>query len=126
MPTTEENKEVRTEEVQQEVIAEKPKKTRKPRQKTRPVEELIDAKVSGMSDKEKEILIKHLKERYEDLMMKKQMLDHNIISTREQAQEMDRQMEQMEAYYRKKLHYVNLQTKAFSDAINAAISGGTD
>lgn len=103
---------------------EKPKKTRKPRQKTRTVEELINAKVSGMSDKEKAILIDHLKDENESNLCKIQMLEHNIVSTREQAQEIDRQIEQMEAFYREKLHYVNLQTKAFSDAINAVILGG--
>lgn len=119
-----ENEEVIVPEETTEAVVEEPKKKRKPRQKTRPVEELFEAKVSGMSDKEKVILIDTLKEMCNEAASKLEMLEQNIISTREQQQNLKREYDQMEAFYRKKLQYVKVQLKAFSEAIDASILGG--
>lgn len=119
-----ENAEVIVPEETTVTVIEEPKKKRKPRQKTRPVEELFEAKISGMSDKEKTILIDTLKEMCNEAASKLEMLEQNIISTREQQQNLKREYDQMEAFYRKKLQYVKVQLKAFSEAIDASILGG--
>lgn len=100
------------------------KKPRKPREKVRKPEELLEAKPGSMSDKEKCALIKYLKE---ELCVKEQQIEayqQNIETTRKQLQEAQMLVEKCEDFYRNKLTYVNNQLSAFVETIKAGIGGG--
>ena len=111
-------------EVGEEPVVTEEKKTRKPREKARKPEELLEVRTGSMSDKEKCALIKYLKE---ELCVKEQQLaayEQNIETTRKQLQEAQMLVEKCESFYRNKLTYVNTQLSAFVDTIKAGIGGG--
>ncbi len=111
-------------EVGEESVVTEEKKTRKPREKVRKPEELLEVRTGSMSDKEKCALIKYLKE---ELCVKNQQLEayeQNIETTRKQLQETQMLVEKCESFYRNKLTYVNTQLSAFVDTIKAGIGGG--
>lgn len=105
-----------------EVITEAPKKT--PRQKSRKVEELIVAATKGMTDKEKEILIKHLKDTVNLNEAKLGAMKTNCEQAYSQARELEKQYEAMEQHYRQKLQYIDEQTRAFAKAVQLSTRGG--
>lgn len=109
-----------------EVKTEAPKKPRKPREKVRTVEETIDLPVSKLSDKEKEQLIKHLKEETNLLRNKSEACKETADRAFERIREAERTYDEMENFYRRKLKYVDTQLEAFHSAINAAIKGGNN
>lgn len=100
-------------------------KTRAPKApKARSVQETIELMESKLTDKEKINLIKFLKQNTIGLGTKIKQLEMNIESTRLQLQQMQKQYNEMELYYKNSLDYVDKQTKAFSDAITKATYGG--
>lgn len=100
------------------------KKTRAPRQKIRSLEELIEATTKSMTDKEKDVLIGHLKELVNANKNKIESLKINAESAYEQARKLDEQYKSMEKFYLQKLQYVDEQTMAFVKAIQLATRGG--
>jgi phage shock protein A len=114
------------EEVKKEIeaIKEEPKKVRKPREKVRPVEETLGLSVSKLTDKEKEALIKHLKEENTLLSNKVDSYKQNAGAAFDQTRQLEDQYKAMEQFYRGRLQYVDNQLNAFHAAINEAIKGG--
>ena len=119
---TEETKAVEV--VETPETAEAPKKTRKPREKVRSSEECIALPVSKLTEKEKENLIKDLKEAVTVATNKAEAYKANAESAFEQTREMEKHYEAMEKYYRDILKYVDMQVTAFHTAVNQAIKGG--
>ena len=101
-----------------------PKKVRKPREKVRTVEETIDLPISKLTDKEKDNLIKTLKEENNLLTTKVESYKQNAGAAFEQTRQAEEQYKAMEQYYRNQLKYVDAQLNAFHAAINQAIKGG--
>ncbi|MBP5596751.1 MAG: hypothetical protein J6Y02_15295 [Pseudobutyrivibrio sp.] len=102
------------------------KKTRKPREKVRSVEECFDLPVSKLSDKEKNNLINSLKESLTLAVNQAEAYKQNAASAYEQTRQQEEQYKAMEKYYRDKLKYVDIQLAAFHTAINQAIKGGVE
>lgn len=100
------------------------KKPRKPREKTREIEEIINLPVSKLSDKEKEKLIKALKEENTLVNNKCGHLKQSTESAFAQARELENKYDAMEKFYIGQLQYVNNQLNAFHAAINQALKGG--
>lgn len=118
-----------TEEVKVETqeTAEAPKKQRKPREKVRPTIECLNLPLSKLSDKEKDNLIKELKEAVTIETNKKEHYKVNAESAFEQTRQMEEQFKAMEKYYKEQLKYVSNQLNAFNAAVNRAlIAGGID
>lgn len=103
-----------------------PKKPRKPREKVRTVEECFDLPVSKLSDKEKDNLIKELKESLTLAVNQSEAFKQNAASAFEQTRQQEDQYKAMEKYYRDKLRYVDMQLMAFHTAIDQAIKGGVE
>jgi hypothetical protein len=101
-----------------------PKKTRKPREKVRDVEELYNLPVKKLSDKEKDKLIDFLKETVQTLQTQRDMFSDNAKSAYEKVNNIEDQYKAMEAYYRKLLKYIDTQVEAFHTAVNQATRGG--
>lgn len=122
--------EPKVEEKKVETIVEKdapkeiPKKTKKPREKVRSTEECLELPVSKLTDKEKENLIKTLKEAVTVTTNKSEAYKANAEAAFEQTRETEKRYDAMEQYYRRLLAYVDAQTNAFHSAINQAIKGG--
>ena len=108
----------------EETVKAEPKKTRKPREKVRKPEELMEVRLGSMTEKEKEALIKYLKEQMNVKEQQIKLYEQNITTTREQLQESQMLLEKCESFYRNKLTYVNNQTNAFVETIKAGIAGG--
>ena len=106
-----------------ETTEEAPKKVRKPREKVRPSTECIDLPVSKLTDKEKENLIKDLKDAVTIASNKAEAYKANAESAFEQTRDMEKKYDAMEKYYRRLLSYVDAQTNAFHAALNQAIKG---
>ena len=100
------------------------KKERKPREKVRSVEELMNLSPSKMTDKEKNKLIKELKEQLNLNNNKFEAYKQTSESAFAQTREIEAKYEAMEAFYRKKLAYVDNQVTAFHASINEALKGG--
>ena len=108
-------------------VAETPapvKKQRKPREKVRDMKELMELPVNKLSDKEKDVLIKELKETATILQQKAEAYKQNASSAFDQTRQIEEQYKAMENYYRGLLSYVNNQVNAFKAAIDQAIKGG--
>lgn len=118
----EEVKVVETPEVKEAPAEEK--KTRKPREKVRTPEECLDLPVTKLTDKEKNNLIKELKESLALALNQSEAYKQNARSALEQARQTEEQYKAMEKYYRDLLKYVDAQTNAFHAAVNQAIKGG--
>lgn len=116
-----------TEKVEVKPTAEAPKeekKPRKPREKVREIEEIINLPVSKLTDKEKERLIKALKEANTVANNKCEHLKQNTESAFAQARELEKKYDAMEQFYIRQLQYVDNQLNAFHAAVNQAIKGG--
>lgn len=103
---------------------ETPKKVRKPREKVRSVEETASLPLSKLTDKEKDNLIKALKEENTLLTNKTESYKMNAAAAFEQTRQTEEQYKAMEQYYRDQLKYVDAQLNAFHAAINQAVKGG--
>ena len=103
-----------------------PKKVRKPREKVRSAEECFDLPVSKLTDKEKDNLIKNLKESLTLAVNQADAYKQNAAAAFEQTRQQEEQYKAMEKYYRDMLKYVDMQVKAFHTAIDQAIKGGVE
>lgn len=124
---TKEVYETATEKVDTKTTTEAPKeekKPRKPREKVREIEEIINLPVSKLTDKEKEKLIKALKEANTVANNKCEHLKQNTESAFAQARELEKKYDAMEQFYIRQLQYVDNQLNAFHAAVNQAIKGG--
>lgn len=101
----------------------KEKTQRAPR--ARKVEELINEATKKMTDKEKDILIKFLKE--DSTKMKNQIneLKHNIESAYRKVNNIEEQYKAMETFYKNNLEYIDGQVIAFTNAVRKSTVGGT-
>ena len=118
-------KETKTEEAKTpEVKAETPKKVRKPREKVRSAEECLELPVTKLTDKEKNNLIKELKEACTQALNQAEAYKVNATSAYERARQAEEEYKSMEQFYREKLKYVDAQLNAFHAAINQAVKGG--
>lgn len=119
------NKEVKeTPEVEVTAPVEEPKKIRKPREKVRSVDECFELPVGKLTDKEKDNLIKALKEELNLAMNKMDAYKQNAESSFNKTRQSEEQYKAMEQFYRGRLQYVDNQLNAFHAAINEAIKGG--
>lgn len=103
-----------------------PKKVRKPREKVRPAEKCIDLPLSKLTPKEKDNLIKELKEA---LTLAKNQADaykQSAESAFNQTRQMEEQYKAMEKYFKDQLRYIDMQINAFHTAVNQAIKGGVE
>lgn len=126
MPKTE--TEIKTPEVTTEETAipvETPvKKTRKPREKVRTVEELENISPKKMSEKEKETMIEALREANSYLNSKIEQMQNSVEGAFERARMTEDKYAAMESYYKKALRYIDTQLDAFHTAVNQATKGG--
>lgn len=103
-----------------------PKKVRKPREKVRPVEECYDLPLSKLTPKEKDNLIKELKEALNLATNQVDAYKQNAESAFNQTRQMEEQYKAMEKYFKDQLRYIDMQIKAFHTAVNQAIKGGVE
>ena len=98
------------------------KKTKAPR--ARKVEELINETTKKMTDKEKDVLIKYLKE--ESLKTSHQMaaLKENIEAAYKKVNLVEEQYNAMEKFYQDNLAYIDGQVVAFYNAVRKSTVGG--
>lgn len=108
-----------------EIKTEKPKMERKPREKVRSVEELAAIPATKMTDKEKNKLIKALREANTLLANQVEAFKQNAESSFAQTRDREDKYEAMERYYRQRLQYIDTQLTAFVTAVNEATKGGT-
>lgn len=102
----------------------KPKKARAPKApKARPVDELVDANVKQMTEKEKDALITHLKEQLTIATNKIEQLRLNIESAYTQVRNMEDSFNAMETYYMGRMDYIKETSKAFYQSICLATKG---
>lgn len=101
------------------------KKTTRKR-KSRDNQELIEAPIKSMTDKEKENLINHLKE---ELVLKENKIDAfrtNCEKAYEKLRMMENDYNAMESYFKDRMRYIEEQTNAFCKAVNLSITGGVN
>lgn len=103
-----------------------PKKTRKPREKVRSVDECFDLPLSKLTPKEKDNLIKELKEALNLATNQVDAYKQNAESAFNQTRQMEEQYKAMEKYFKDQLKYIDMQVKAFHTAVNQAIKGGVE
>lgn len=109
-----------------EVVTEEPKKARKPREKVRSVDECFDLPLSKLTPKEKDNLIKELKEALNLATNQVDAYKKNAESAFNQTRQMEEQYKAMEKYFKDQLKYIDMQVKAFHTAVNQAIKGGVE
>ena len=107
-----------------ETVEEPVKKTRKPRVKVRPTEELIEVPVKKLSDKEKDNLIEFLREQAIELTNKINAYKETTEASFRQTRKMEEDFKAMESYYKKQLNYIAVQLAAFQTAVEQATKGG--
>ena len=100
-----------------------PKKPRKPREKIRPMEELLEMPVTKLTDKEKDALIKELKAQRNVAIHKANQYKTSVDSAFERARDIEQKYDAMERFYLDSFKEVNLQLSAFSKAINRVTGG---
>ena len=110
--------------VETPVVEEAPKKTRKPREKVRSVDECFELPVTKLTDKEKNNLINELKEALNQAVNQADAYKQNAQAAYEKVRNTEDQYKEMEKFYRNKLKYVDAQTTAFKAAIDEALRGG--
>lgn len=103
-----------------------PKKVRKPREKVRSVDECFDLPLSKLTPKEKDNLIKELKEALNLATNQVDAYKQNAESAFNQTRQMEEQYKAMEKYFKDQLKYIDMQIKAFHTAVNQAIKGGVE
>lgn len=100
------------------------KKPRKPREKIRAIEDIIDLPVKKLSEKEKDALIEHLKEANMTNKAQAQLYKQNARSAYEKINQTNDEFKAMEQYYKKQLNYIAVQLAAFQSAVEQATKGG--
>ena len=111
-------------EAESELTTTKPIKKKKIT-KARELEEIRELPISKLTDKEKDNLIKALKEENTEQINKNQSLKNNCEMTFEKLRNVEAQYSSMENYYLKKLKFIGEQLQACHSAIAMAIKGGT-
>lgn len=102
-----------------------PKKIKKTRAaKARKVEELITESTKKMTDKEKDILIKFLREDNTKLGHQISALRENIEAAYKKVNQVEAQYNDMEKFYRDNLAYIDGQVVAFTNAVRKSTVGG--
>lgn len=92
--------------------------------KARELEEIRELPISKLTDKEKENLIKALKEENTEQINKNQSLKNNCEMAFEKLRNVEAQYSSMENYYLTKLKFIGEQMQACHNAIAMAIKGG--
>ena len=100
------------------------KKTRKPREKVRPVEETLELPVKKLSDKEKDNLIEALREEVTKLNNQSKAYRDTTEASFRQTRKMEDDFKAMEGYYKKQLNFIAIQLAAFQTAVEQATKGG--
>lgn len=103
---------------------EKIKKPRKPREKVREIEEIIDLPLTKLTDKEKNKLIEFFKANITEASNKVQAYRETTESALRKAKDTEDRYDAMENFYRRQLSYINMQLEAFSTAITQVTKGG--
>ena len=111
------------------VVAETPepikeKKPRKPREKVRDIEEIIELPVNKLTEKEKDKLINFFKDSINEISNKVEAYKSNAKAAYEQTRQMEADYKAMEAYYKKQLKFVHIQLEAFVASITTVTKGG--
>jgi len=110
------------EEMKESISAKPVKKKKVP--KARELEEIKELPISKLTDKEKEHLIKALKEENTEQLNKNQSLKNNCEMAFEKLRSVEAQYNSMENYYLTKLKFIGEQIQACHNAIAMAIKGG--
>jgi DNA repair exonuclease SbcCD ATPase subunit len=97
---------------------------KKKKPKPRDIEELKELPVKAMADKEKDNLIKALKEENTGLENKITSLKNNCEKAFERVRDIEDQYNSMERYYLTKLKFIEEQINANHNAILMGIKGG--
>lgn len=101
-----------------------PSTKRKPRApKARPVEDLTEASTKGMTDKEKDLLIDHLREQIVLANNKIEQFKQSTNSAFERARKVEDNFEAMENYYKERLAYLTNSAKIFYQSVCLATKG---
>lgn len=100
------------------------KKPRKPREKIRAIEDIIDLPIKKLSEKEKDALIEHLKEANMTNEAQAKLYKQNARSAYEKINQTNDEFKAMEQYYKKQLNYIAVQLAAFQSAVEQATKGG--
>lgn len=108
------------------VASEKKKKTKTRAPKARKVEDLINETTKKMTDKEKDILIKFLREDNNRLSNQISSLRQNIEAAYAKVNKVEEAYNAMEAFYRNNLEYIDGQVVAFANAVRKSTVGGTN
>lgn len=99
------------------ISKEKPKKAKPKAPKARKIGFLLEESTKKMTDKEKDLLIKYLRENETKLNNQIKALTDNLDSAYKKMHQIEDQYGSMEAYYRKNFNYINDQLTAFAAAI---------
>lgn len=91
--------------------------------KARKAEELVDASLKSMSDKEKDILINYFKEELTKAGNQIEEFKHNAESAYEKVRMTENQMHSMETFINERLQYIDEAAKAFYKSICLATKG---
>ena len=94
--------------------------------KARKVEELVNEATKKMTDKEKDVLIKFLREDATKMKNQIEALKQNIESAYAKVNKVEEQYNAMEAFYRNNLEYIDGQVVAFANAVRRSTVGGTN
>lgn len=107
----------------EEAAPKKERKPRKPREKVRSVEEIYDMSVNKLTDKEKNALIKHLREKI--LFVENQVCQYkqSAEGAFARARDNENKYDAMENYYLEGFKEINIQLAAFSKAVNRVTGG---
>lgn len=111
--------------VTSETIEAPVKKERKPREKVRSIEEIVDLDVKKLTDKEKNNLITYLREQLSVMEFQHKEQSHLIDSTFSQRRMDEENYKAMENYYKTALKSVALQMDAAYSAVKN-ITGGVN
>ena len=97
--------------------------TKQKRVKPRKIEELIEASTRSMSDKEKDLLIKYLKEEFTLSQNQITQLQNNIEQAYKKAGYTEDNAQKMENYFTERLGYISDAAKTFYRSIMLATKG---
>ncbi len=97
--------------------------TKQKRVKPRKIEELMEASTRTMSDKEKDILIKYLKEEFTLSKNQITQLQNNIEQAYKKVNYTEDSAQKMESYFTERLGYISDAAKTFYRSILLATKG---
>ena len=91
--------------------------------KARKAEELVDAPLKGMSDKEKDILINHFKAELTKAKNQIEEFKNNAASAFEQTRQAERNIEAQNAFIEERFRFIDEAAKTFYKSICLATKG---